>query len=39
MGCDVMIMVGAEMRAIYSSLPLDFDNDGDGKKVGSVNTA
>jgi hypothetical protein len=35
-----MIMVGAEMRAIYASLPLDFDNDGNGKKVvGSVNTA
>jgi hypothetical protein len=37
MGCD--ITVGAEMRAIYASLPLDFDNDGDGKKVGTVNTA
>jgi hypothetical protein len=23
----------AEMRAIYACLPVDFDNDGDGKKV------
>ena len=34
MSCNVM--VGVEMRAIYASLPLDFDNDGDGKKVGAV---
>jgi hypothetical protein len=26
----------SEMRAIYACLPVDFDNDGDGKKVWSL---
>ena len=26
------------MRAIYMSLPLEFDNDGDGKKVRTICT-